>query len=231
MAGTQDDKTIGKNLQTLRGDVSQEELASKMRGYGFKWSKATVWSVEQGERPLRLSEAQAVLQCLGNSSMFGLLELSNDNAFAFAEKLRNSISKNIQQIFDLLDEIQDERRNLAGNTDLLINAGSLPAVIASATASELAESLPESIFKQYLVHELHDYDLDAFEYDFTQKYDYETMTVKLQKELFEARSKNAKRTSSLKPTEGQFYDALYDEKQLNRLAQLDNPRHNEDKGK
>lgn len=37
--------------------MSQDALAEKMRSLGHKWSKATVWSVEKGERPLKLSEA------------------------------------------------------------------------------------------------------------------------------------------------------------------------------
>lgn len=57
---TDRDRQIGQNLQQLRGDMSQAALAEKMREYGFKWTQATVWSIEKGERPLRLTEAEAV---------------------------------------------------------------------------------------------------------------------------------------------------------------------------
>lgn len=44
--------------------MSQQDLAETMRKEGFKWSQATVWSVEKGERPLRLSEAIALTRVL-----------------------------------------------------------------------------------------------------------------------------------------------------------------------
>jgi hypothetical protein len=51
------DKQIGQNLIRLRGGRSQQDVADEMRELGWRWSQATVWSVEKGERPLRLSEA------------------------------------------------------------------------------------------------------------------------------------------------------------------------------
>ncbi|WP_417374126.1 hypothetical protein [Glutamicibacter protophormiae] len=58
------DDQIGKNLATLRGQVTQQELGEKMRQRGFKWSQATVWDVERGKRPLRLIEALEVVAVL-----------------------------------------------------------------------------------------------------------------------------------------------------------------------
>ena len=54
------EQLIGENMQRLRSalSMSQADLASRMKDAGFKWSQATVWSVEKGERPLRLSEAE-----------------------------------------------------------------------------------------------------------------------------------------------------------------------------
>ena len=51
------DAQIGANLGLLRRGKSQKEVADDMRERGWKWSQATVWSVEKGERPLRLAEA------------------------------------------------------------------------------------------------------------------------------------------------------------------------------
>ena len=51
------DKCIGAVARALRGDMAQEALATAMRHRGWKWSQATVWSVERGDRPLRLAEA------------------------------------------------------------------------------------------------------------------------------------------------------------------------------
>lgn len=57
MAGSERDKLIGRNVATLRADVSQQALADAMRARGHRWSQATVWSVEKGDRPLKLDEA------------------------------------------------------------------------------------------------------------------------------------------------------------------------------
>jgi hypothetical protein len=51
------DELIGKNVARLRGSRSQKEIADAMRAAGWKWSQTTVWSVETGERPLRMAEA------------------------------------------------------------------------------------------------------------------------------------------------------------------------------
>lgn len=54
------DEQIGRNLARSRGSLSQQDLATRMRERGWKWSQATVWSIEKGERPLRLGEAHDV---------------------------------------------------------------------------------------------------------------------------------------------------------------------------
>lgn len=59
------DAQIGKNLARLRGDRSQKDVAEAMKARGWKWSQATAWSVEKGDRPLRLSEALDVAEILG----------------------------------------------------------------------------------------------------------------------------------------------------------------------
>ena len=68
MAANTHNAMIGGNLAKLRqqSGLTQEDVAGQMRNkYGYKWSKATVWAVESGERPLKLTEAQDVLKCLG----------------------------------------------------------------------------------------------------------------------------------------------------------------------
>lgn len=60
-----DDEAIGQNIARLRGPLSQVDLAKKMKGKGWKWSQSTVWSVEKGDRPLRLREASDLAEILG----------------------------------------------------------------------------------------------------------------------------------------------------------------------
>jgi transcriptional regulator with XRE-family HTH domain len=59
------DEQIGRNLVRLRGGMSQKDLADRMRTHGFKWSQATVWAIEKGERPLRLTESLALGKIFG----------------------------------------------------------------------------------------------------------------------------------------------------------------------
>lgn len=64
MAGTERDKLIGQNVTAFRRERTQKAIAEAMRASGHKWSQATVWSVEQGERPLKLAEALDLAQVL-----------------------------------------------------------------------------------------------------------------------------------------------------------------------
>jgi transcriptional regulator with XRE-family HTH domain len=52
------DEAIGARVQGYRKKwgLSQDDLANAMRERGWKWAQATVWNVENGERPLRFSE-------------------------------------------------------------------------------------------------------------------------------------------------------------------------------
>jgi hypothetical protein len=62
----EDDKRVGETLRKLRGDRSQQDVAAYMREQGWsKWSQSTVWSVEKGDRPLRLLEARDLALFLG----------------------------------------------------------------------------------------------------------------------------------------------------------------------
>lgn len=61
------DELIGKSVAKLRGELSQKEVADRMKGRGWKWSQATVWSVEKGDRPLRLAEAHDLAAVLNVS--------------------------------------------------------------------------------------------------------------------------------------------------------------------
>jgi len=59
------DEAIGQNLTRFRGERTQQDIADAMRSLGYKWSQATVWAVEKGERPMRLTEAIDVAGILG----------------------------------------------------------------------------------------------------------------------------------------------------------------------
>ena len=60
-----DDKMIGRNVRNLRGSMTMEMLAAKMRDLGHKWTKITVHNIETGERQLRMKEAVDLADCVG----------------------------------------------------------------------------------------------------------------------------------------------------------------------
>lgn len=61
------DIQIGQLIAELRGERTQQSVAAAMRRLGWKWSQATVWSVEKGDRPLKLREAAVLAAVLGTT--------------------------------------------------------------------------------------------------------------------------------------------------------------------
>ncbi|MEV4689448.1 helix-turn-helix domain-containing protein [Microbacterium sp. LWH3-1.2] len=90
------DEQIGTNLTRIRNGMSQKDLAEAMRARGFKWSQATVWSVEKGERPLRLTEAEG----LGV-----VLRINPDLLLATPQEL--DLHAEVVDFANLLDEIAE----------------------------------------------------------------------------------------------------------------------------
>lgn len=68
-AANDEDREIGATIARLRGGRSQQWLANEMRTLReqWRWSQATVWALEKGERPLRLAEARDLATVLGVS--------------------------------------------------------------------------------------------------------------------------------------------------------------------
>jgi hypothetical protein len=70
---TEQDRHIGQTMAILRGDKTQQAVADEMRQRGWRWSQATVWSVEKGDRPLRLAEAEDLAAVLRTVSVHSFL--------------------------------------------------------------------------------------------------------------------------------------------------------------
>lgn len=49
---TEHDQAIARNFQRLRGNITMDELAMRMRQVGHKWSRTTVYSIEHNMRRL-----------------------------------------------------------------------------------------------------------------------------------------------------------------------------------
>lgn len=90
--------------------MSQDALAQRMRERGFKWSQATVWSVENGDRPLRLTEAIELSDIFGLS---GIDELTTeDNMLRSEIALKTDVTKKSTDIkFDLV-KLELSRQNI-----------------------------------------------------------------------------------------------------------------------
>lgn len=109
------DAEIGRNLIRLRGSGSQKDLADAMRKKGFRWSQATVWAVEKGERPLRLTEAEALGEVFG---------IPHQALLSTGEQL--DLTMRIREFEELLEDIVElayasyaEQRQLATFIDLV----------------------------------------------------------------------------------------------------------------
>ncbi|MFI6031614.1 helix-turn-helix domain-containing protein [Amycolatopsis magusensis] len=68
------DQNVATNLRAFRerGGVSQEELAQRMSERGFGFSQATIWKIESGQRPVKISEAVALSDALDLPSWINL---------------------------------------------------------------------------------------------------------------------------------------------------------------
>ena len=80
---------FANNLKAARGaaGMTQEEFARKMTRHGFKWHQATVYKVENGERTVRVDEADAAAQILRVPLQQLMLEQA-DAPFRAAEAAR-----------------------------------------------------------------------------------------------------------------------------------------------
>lgn len=108
------DEQIGRNVQTLRGRRSQADVADAMRARGHKWSQATVWSIEKGERPLRLSEALDLLDVLDMADV----DLSRLTMTASAAQVETWV-RSCQRYYD---GIKDATRDFLDAQDALREA-------------------------------------------------------------------------------------------------------------
>jgi transcriptional regulator with XRE-family HTH domain len=107
MGMSERDALIGRNVARLRGGRTQKELAEAMRERGHKWSQATVWSVEQGERPLRLTEADDLVQVLGHPFVTLSAPDSETLGWAMLRELR-AAERDIEQATERYLDAQDQ---------------------------------------------------------------------------------------------------------------------------
>jgi len=120
------DEKIGRNIARLRDDMSQKELAEKMANRGWKWSQATVWSVEAGKRPIRFAEAVDICWILG--AEMRLLEGDDDELkanffigkyFQAIDDVRDALTKATNWQLELAQIVEDQNLPDASTKEIL----------------------------------------------------------------------------------------------------------------
>ncbi len=93
------DQRIGAAVVALRGDKTQQAVAASMRERGWKWSQATVWSVEKGDRPLRLAEASDLAGVFGCAILMLLQPPETLSAVVMLEQATFRVRKDFYAVF------------------------------------------------------------------------------------------------------------------------------------
>ena len=106
------DKTVGLNTAFLRGSITQEDLAKKMRERGYSWTKMTVYNIEKGERQLRYSEAYDMLACLGYDPIKDLPKLLMRGVDAYAINLTANLIRDLADLVEVCNSMRDDRQAL-----------------------------------------------------------------------------------------------------------------------
>ena len=117
------DRDVGQRIEVLRGDRTQADFASLLQSHGLKWSQGTLSKVEQGQRPVRLTEAMLIADALGTTldqlgfrPERGLSELAADARWAerrsesgarYAQR-RASEAQRARQVVDALVALRDD---------------------------------------------------------------------------------------------------------------------------
>lgn len=88
------DNEIGQTVRALRErmNLSQSAFAEVIRARGLQWHQPTVSRIEDGERPLRLSEAVVLAESIGYLLPNGL-------------GVRAGVKASIEHLQDLLREM------------------------------------------------------------------------------------------------------------------------------
>lgn len=112
------DQRIGAAVRAVRGEMSQQDLAEKMRAAGWKWTQATVWSVESGKRPLRLAEARTLAELLRTD----LSRLLKDDTQALGstvglEKATARLTRSFDELQSARGSFEDSRSTLEQRLD------------------------------------------------------------------------------------------------------------------
>ncbi len=134
------DVRIGQNLARFRGAMSQAELAKKMRDMnkGHKWSQTTVWTVEKGERPLKLAEADTLAEILG-INLDALLEDAVQQTRYELRRINLEVKENLVRVAGSFIGSLMSHNAARDVYEVLRNSGELTSTEVEEFEKELAE--------------------------------------------------------------------------------------------
>ena len=153
---TEQDRHIGQTMAILRGDKTQQDVADEMRQRGWRWSQATVWSVEKGDRPLRLAEAEDLAAVLGTVSVHSFLtEPVGAHIQQGVRRVTNAYRAIVESVWECLDaqdalRIHLKRAQVDGHEfsdvelvqrDLWVRASDIPEKAVAEARSEYEQRL------------------------------------------------------------------------------------------
>lgn len=79
--------------------MSQQDLATAMRTRGYKWSQATVWSVESGERTLRYTESLDLAEACG-------FQASDKSSSEGDDRYREGVKRGIELSHEAIERMK-----------------------------------------------------------------------------------------------------------------------------
>lgn len=104
-------KAIGKRLQTIRSlsDLTQGQLANRLGAMGLPMAQQTIAKIENGTRPLKLAEAEAITTIIGQP-IDALVPADEDDALEVYE-LTALVNYYMESIDTVAMHIAESKRN------------------------------------------------------------------------------------------------------------------------
>lgn len=149
---------IGRNIIRYRGDMSQVQLAELMTERGNRWSQATVWNTEQGNRPLKLKEAMDLAEILSVGLDALTIEETQGEFLAFLVNDLDELESSFTQAVDGMARLL-WARDMIGQASIRAlyepesEMGGMPAEILQTFAEYMAEFTPANALFLAWVHD------------------------------------------------------------------------------
>lgn len=109
-----DDQAIGELVRLARGSTAQSTIATAMKELGHRWSQATVWAVEKGERSLKLAEGRDLAMVLGVSVLDLLEDQAGSDAYVWIRRELAEADRAGDQLIEAIIEWTARRERLFG---------------------------------------------------------------------------------------------------------------------